>query len=232
LIASLVLLALQAQLMPSANATHLDGKSFGYTKEIRFEVRKRGKTDVWFTFKLPLLGSGIAFGDAGPSTFALIDAGINDGSPPDDDLHGIYGPKPHANGDVEAQDHKDLAELDNDSRGDIRVRIQEALETKLEDKKDQPCAVVLDLLDVPALTIDTDAEGRVIMDLPGLKLVGPAACDGNDWDLKVRANATRTKGTELPPTGSSAASTTAKGVLIAVVSVVVLAAMRRRLEAF
>lgn len=34
---------------------------------------------------------------------------------------------------------------------------------------------VKDLLDLPALEACEDAEGRVIMDLPGLKLVGPAA---------------------------------------------------------
>lgn len=30
------------------------------------------------------------------------------------------------------------------------------------------------VLDLPALNVDRDAEGRIIMDLPGLKLVGPA----------------------------------------------------------
>ena len=31
-----------------------------------------------------------------------------------------------------------------------------------------------DLLDLPALNVQEDAEGRVVMDLPGLLLVGPA----------------------------------------------------------
>jgi LPXTG-motif cell wall-anchored protein len=34
--------------------------------------------------------------------------------------------------------------------------------------------IVDTLLDLPALNVGVDAEGRVVMDLPGLKLVGPA----------------------------------------------------------
>ena len=47
---------------------------------------------------------------------------------------------------------------------------------ELGDASHGPC--VRDLLDLPALNACEDAQGRVVMDLPALKLVGPAKAKG------------------------------------------------------
>lgn len=74
---------------------------------------------------------------------------------------------------------------------------------------------VKDLLDLPALGACEDAEGRVIMDLPGLKLVGPAA-------EKEQPTPTR----ELPKTGMETGDFAALGLATLAGGAILLRRMR------
>lgn len=204
IITVIAVLSLVGQLTPSAHATHLDGETFRFEKLIRFTVRKAGQTDPWFRFKFALYGEFIRFGNAVPGTFEFLDAGIDsDGEGGEDTPHlrGTYGPFIHSTDRPSTQQHKDAAAFDADSEGDVETRIVEEFLQALETKRGEVCDTNLQLLDLPALKIDTDAEGRVVMDLPALKLVGPAGCNGADpreWDVRVKTGATTTRGTQLP----------------------------------
>lgn len=81
---------------------------------------------------------------------------------------------------------------------------------ELGDTEHGPC--VKQLLDLPAIGACEDAEGRVIMDLPALKLVGPKA----EGDVP----------TELPETGVNVGDLAALGMAALTAGGVLLRRMR------
>lgn len=70
---------------------------------------------------------------------------------------------------------------------------------EMGDTEHGPC--VEDILDLPALNVCADAQGRVIMDLPALKLVGPGAAPADATPAPTAAPRAPGAPDRLPVTG-------------------------------
>jgi hypothetical protein len=189
----------------------LDGNTYGFSQKFNFKM-KSGK--FGFRFAYHPFGQQIRFGEDGPGTFTFIGAGPKVGAV-FSDVDGTY---------TETKTGVYALEIPLAKENAMQQRLRsQFLKDAKQDEGLRGIDAVTDLLDLPAINVEEDGTGKIVMDLPALTLSTPPShtfYKNKQRDLTGGANAhDNVVADEIPVTGPSDIRTAATGAMVAMVAI-------------